>query len=87
MKPPSRYVVEGFVCVIWTSLEPCRIDLESEFIKIPIIIFVRNKTLKLIATEGTFTLFFSPSLQVYYKKPFGFLCVMFIFSDTYTPEK
>ena len=28
MKPSLRYVVEGFFCVIWTSLEPYRTDLD-----------------------------------------------------------
>ena len=28
ISPSLRYVVEGFVCVIWTSLEPKRTDLD-----------------------------------------------------------
>ena len=32
MKPSSRYVVEGFFCIIWSSLDPCIIDL-SRFYK------------------------------------------------------
>ena len=33
MKPSLRYVVEGFVCVIWTSSEPYRTELDRFYIK------------------------------------------------------
>ena len=29
ISPSSRYVVEGFVCTIWTSLEPYIINLSG----------------------------------------------------------
>ena len=33
ISPSSRYAVEGIFCVIWTSLEPYRTDLERFYPK------------------------------------------------------
>ena len=38
ISPSSRYVVEGFVCKFWISLEPYIIDLSRFYKKIPKII-------------------------------------------------
>ena len=35
ISPSSRYVVEGFFCTIWTSLEPYIIDLSRFYKKNP----------------------------------------------------
>ena len=40
MSPSSRYVVEGFFCTIWSSLEPYIIDLIQFYEKIQKIIFL-----------------------------------------------
>ena len=40
ISPSSRYVVEGFFCIMWTSLEPYIIDVSRFYNKNP-----KNKNL------------------------------------------